>query len=343
MPDQKELLKQFFNELIVEPDFIKHLRLNKNWIMIAAPWIKEEDIENTSIPNAYISPFYKNDKIIVDLGLSYNNIQSVNTFEQLSSALNHDGRMKILNLINLISNNWKFKTYKRTRTGYSPSDRTPTGYEIECKQINDQKLTEILEKIEDIRNNCHKQGDILENGKKIIFEVPSFDLMYTQIEYDQNHYNELLSEIKSILSASLDIKPLSKIKKERKQRSKVNKEKRDQIEQLQNKITSVDNEQKKLYTKIDVTKRMQKFQKLTNNTNRKFNIIIKQCELAIPLLESELAALKNELTELTENFNICDCGRQKQTFMHTCPKSKMIQEFFGCPKCDDECGHCKEI
>jgi hypothetical protein len=339
--DQKDLLKQFFNELIVEPDFVKYLRLNKGWIMIAAPWIKEEDIESANVPNAYISPFYKDDKVIVDIGLSYNNIESVKTFEQLSSRFNTDGRTKILDLINSISNNWKFITYKRTKTGFSPSDRVPTGYEIKCKLIKDKELTEILEKIEDIRSSCHKHGDIIENGKKIIFEVPSFDLMCTQIEYSQDRFKELLSEVKSILSASLDIKPLTKIKKERKQRSKVNKEKRDQIEQLQNKITSIENELKQLNNKIDVTKRMQKFQKLSNNTNRKFDIIIKRCELAIPPLESELIALKDKLTELTEDFNICDCGRQKKTFMHTCPKSKLLLEIFGCPQCDDECGHCK--
>ena len=38
----------------------------------------------------------------------------------------------------------------------------------------------------------------------------------------------------------------------------------------------------------------------------------------------------------------CDCGRAIKHFMHNCPNSHDMTEVFGCPKCNDECGFCKE-
>jgi hypothetical protein len=36
------------------------------------------------------------------------------------------------------------------------------------------------------------------------------------------------------------------------------------------------------------------------------------------------------------------CGNEKKNFMHNCPNQVEYTEIFGCPVCDDDCGHCKE-
>lgn len=38
----------------------------------------------------------------------------------------------------------------------------------------------------------------------------------------------------------------------------------------------------------------------------------------------------------------CECGQFKKSFVHNCSGSSNMPEIFGCPKCDDNCGFCKE-
>ena len=44
-----------------------------------------------------------------------------------------------------------------------------------------------------------------------------------------------------------------------------------------------------------------------------------------------------------ETEDLCEiCNTPKKVFMHNCPESSTMDEVYGCPKCDDKCGFCKE-
>ena len=57
--------------------------------------------------------------------------------------------------------------------------------------------------------------------------------------------------------------------------------------------------------------------------------------------------MKDNLTDqpnkLDEEIEVCECGRKKRTFVHTCNHRLDLIEIYGCPFCDDYCPYCREV
>jgi hypothetical protein len=162
--------KRPFDEWVSRPP-------NGPWLMLADPEIPTIlEAKNSHRPNLYISVSHE-DLSIFYIGVTYNTNPGVQIFEGLASPASGNVRMELLDIVRSIANDWKFSVNRKRKLGYFAAS---PDYTLEktwtCLGIGDDELTSILDTLKHIRETRALPGTLY-RGEKLVWEVPSLDVM----------------------------------------------------------------------------------------------------------------------------------------------------------------------
>lgn len=187
---------------ITKEDIINKVS-NNDWLMlpISEKETRREGI-NRKAPNIYFG-LWEEEKI--HIGLTANNIPTVDRLENILKAVHHEEKERLLSEMKKLGDDFETRLQKKIKENYfaeSPSYETLD--KIKTNEIDEDFIEKIFRTIKEVK----KRGREKRKNENLSFnpEAPVVNLAKVDIPKNEREFREKLSQIKPLYETCLNIK-----------------------------------------------------------------------------------------------------------------------------------------
>lgn len=171
----------------------------KDWIIIPVAGEKSRlDARNAQRPNLY---FNLSSKESVEIGVTYDKIESVNRLRDIILPFNVNERNVILGKLAVLPNDFRTRVFKKTKENYW--GESPEYEETFCQQSNKMDLTQ-FEKVFAEVDKINSAREMLDKAKYHL--APAINLVDVNVTADETIFKKTLSFIKPVYEIAVKVK-----------------------------------------------------------------------------------------------------------------------------------------
>lgn len=165
-----------------------------------------EEAKNRPAPNLFMSLHEDS----IHIGISYQNLPSIELFKNISHEFHDPDRSEFLNFLKGLNEKFKTSVYKIIKyTHFSQVPDYEKVFEFTTNMIDENKLDKVIS----ISDSIREEGRELRKLGNLSWApiIPGINLLDIHIDVDDNKFKEILEQIKPIYNIILKIKTKGEI------------------------------------------------------------------------------------------------------------------------------------